>query len=390
MKRSLSLLVASVACVACSSTHPLDRDGTVAVDGDAPGPLFMASADTTSANHQRTSQNVTIALTEAGQPAKNAFVDVQVSPGTALTLRSTDGTCGDNGGYFRCTGNAQGLARFVVDTTSTWSSPTPAVVQVVWSDRVAELPVTVLPAGLPKTTTSFTLNVGGLASGQQQRVPATYSLLQCGSQPLDPGATWPDKPRQRQLVVRAVAPAGDPTSIASAPVRLESSSTEVEFATAADCKLRSPTLTVNLDDTGNASAYACFSALGGLVTISASSGELGVTDGSHKTLQLDAEPRFLSVTAVNPQAHVNAPLNLFQLVARDVLAQRVPISVSVTMSGTGEVQLSQSTYTLADESAQQPTLVNVLPIATGTVHLHVTPDLVSTQSCDSPDVQILP
>ncbi len=386
--KQIIFLLCGLQLAACSSTHPLDRDGVVTITGDSVGPLFASSSDALATNRQRSSQNVTIILTEAGQPAKSAFVDIQVVPSTALTLRATDGSCVNDGGYFRCTGNAQGIAHFAVDAGSSSAATT---VKAVWSDKSQPLDVNVLPAGLPKATTSFSLNVGGLASGQQQRVPATYSLLKCGSQPLDPGAAWPATPRQRQLVIRTVAPAGDPTSIEGAPVRLESSSTEVEFATSPDCKQRSPTLTVNLDNAGNATAYACFSALGGLVTISASSGELGVTETSRKTLDLDAEPRFLIVTAINQQMHVGSmSLPLCQMVARDVLGQRIAMSVSITIGGTADVQLSLSTYTLSGESSPQPSVVTVLPIGPGTASIHVTPDLVATTSCDSPEVQIIP
>ncbi len=387
-----TLLLAAVALglAACSGAHPLDRDGTVQVTDDSPGPLFAAAAAITTPQ-QRSSANLSIVLTEAGQPAKHAFVDVRVIPSTALTLRSTDGSCVDDGGFFRCTANAQGMARFAVDANTQWSSPTPAIVEVVWSDKTSDHPISVLPPGLPKSTQSLTLTVGGLAAGQTQRIPPTFSLLSCKAQTLDPKGTWPASPRQRPLRVHANPPAGDPTSILNAPVVIESPSTEVEFSVLPDCKMRNSTLAVTLDASGDSTpGYACFSALGGLIPIQAASGELGSVDTSRRQIQVDGEPQFLSVTAVNPEGHLGQTLNLFQIVARDALGQRVAISVTASASGTGTVQLTQSTFLLTDDSNPQPTLVNVLPTATGDVRLHVAPDLVPNLGCDSPTVSIVP
>lgn len=387
---NLIFVAVALASAACSTTHPLDHDGTVLVTDDAQGPLFAATPGSAT-GQQRSSANLTVLLTEAGQPAKHAFVDVRIVPSTALTLRSTDGSCGDDGGFFRCTANDQGLARFAVDADTQWSSATPADVQVLWSDTHVDHTISVLPPGLPKAVSSFTLSIGGLTSGQTQRIPPTFSILSCTAQTLDPKAAWPANPRQRPLRIHADPPAGDPTSIANAPVVIQSPSTEVEFSAAPDCKARSSTMTVLLDGSGDSSpAYACFSAVGGTIAIQASSGELGVLETSRRTIQVDAEPQLLSVTAINPVVHTGAQVHAFQIVARDVLGQRVGMSVSATTTGTASVQLTQSTFVLGDESSTLLTLVDVTPSAPGTLQLHVSPDLVPNVGCDSPTIAVQP
>ncbi len=368
-----------------STVHPLDQAGTVQIYSDVSGPLFAATPG--GSTRQRYSENVTLELTEDGQPAHNAFVDVKVSS-AALTLHATDDTCKFDGGFFRCSADAQGFAYFRVEAASNWSTTDPAKVEATWSDRSATLNVTVFPPGLPSNVTAFSLSVGGLAA--DQHVPPTFAPFSCTYKPADPQAPWSAKPRSRQVVVHAVAAAGDPDVLTNAPVVLQSPSTDVQFSTAPDCTQRSSQLTVLLDAAGSSSpAYACFSDLGGTVEIQAVSGEVAATASSKQQVIVDAEPYFLGVTAINPVAHVDQSNNLFQIEARDALGQRLALSVGVSAAGTGSISLSQATYKLADESAD-PTVVTAIPKTTGAVHLHVAPSLAPSLGCDSPDIDIQP
>jgi hypothetical protein len=396
---------------ACMSTsHPLDQDGTVTISSDVTGPLFSPPQSTITVR-QRYSADITLIMTEGGQPADRAFVEVTVNPDGLLTLFPADGddSCATVDGIFRCTSTHEGLANFRIEADGAPSSagvtrpsqqgPQVADVTINWSGSgKASLPVTVLPPGLPSDVHSLTLSVGG--AGGAQHLGPTYHALKCLTalmSPLAGGNVWPPNPRALPVVVQSEVPPDDPTVVTNAPVMLQSMSPEAAFSATQDCSNRSQDMTLTLDDAGQATAWACFSDLGGSlegmnahqIALSVASGEAQVGTTGTVSIAVDPEPLALSVIALDSLLPTPAmypmPTPLFQLAAYDILGQPATMDVQISLTGTSVSLLGQATYTVG---GAMPSVVDVTATTAGTIQAHVWAPLAPSIMCPSSTVTV--
>jgi hypothetical protein len=390
----LPLLVLAGACI--QKGFPLSSSGSVDVSVDVSGPLYAAGALDMDGNPVTPRQSpyetgVTLYMTENGQPAYGAYVDVRVSPPDALTLESDpkekSPTCTANGGAFRCMATSAGYARFVATSAGVWSGT--AKLQIDWGgNQPKEQPVTILPAGLPQDATDFQMVVGGV--GGSDHVLATYTSLQCTSGPVpdDLGSKWPaGKIRARQAYVIATAPPASPTVLTNAPVVVESHSAEAAIALKPDCVDRHPRLRMLMNASGQTDPfYLCFSDDGGNITFAVNSGQKVIDPPPQITVE--PEPRLLRVRAVVDQVYVSTlPLDVFEVSAYNSDRQRIAIDVDVHVDDPTVLSISQASVTLADESSPA-SVVQGLPLMPGTVSLHASPRLLDMPDCASPPVTV--
>jgi hypothetical protein len=401
----VGIALAAVPGTGCMSTsHPLDQDGSVSISSDVTGPLFSPPPSTINVR-QRYSADISLTMTEGGQPADRAFVEVAVDPEGLLTLFPADGdeSCGSVDGLFRCTATHQGFANFRVEADGAPSSagvaqpsrqgPQVANLTVTWSGTgKAVLPITVLPPGLPSDVHAITLSVGG--AGAAEHVPPTYHALKCLTtlmSPIGGGNVWPANPRALPVVVQSEVPPDDPSVVTNAPVMLQSSSPEAAFSAAQDCSSRSQDMTLVLDDAGQATAWACFSDLGSSleattarqINLSVASGEAQPGNSGAVSILVDPEPLALSIVAINPQVPTPAAtmsVPLFELAAYDMLGQPTAMTVQISVTGTSMAQLGQATYPIG---TAMPALVSATVTKAGTIQAQVSPPLAPSITCSS-------
>jgi hypothetical protein len=375
------------------SEHPLDADGTLRMTLDAEQPLFAAPPPPITAR-QRHGGVVTISMQEKGEPAERAFVDITAEPPGIVTLASTDDSCQDRDGAFRCIASSQGFASFRLETVSDYTgvadgTPQAAKVTLSASGRAeagATLVVQVAPAGAPAGA-SLQVAVGRIAgaAGQESHVKPSFSVFQKYGCVAPTESVAASMTRSRPVKVLATAPTGDPGSLANAPVVLSASTPEAEFSTTADCATHTPRLALLLDAIGETpEAYVCFSDVGGDIELRATSG-LVQAPGRHVTV--DAEPAYLTVMPVNTKLHVSDVTADFEVQAFDALGDRVALDVQARLLGTGTGKLDKLTDTTSVDAL---TVWHVVLGDPGTLALQVAPEIFPSKSCTSPDVTILP
>lgn len=347
---------------------------------------------------------VTLSLTEANAPAFGGFVTVRVEPRQALTLRTDEDevakgnepTCAERDGSFRCTADAEGLARLIIASQSDWSGTASLIVN--WADRIEDKPIEILPAGLPSTATNFSMIVTGLnESFNGKRLLPTYLALGCTDDPgsEDLGSKWREGAiRFREAQIRATAPLNAPGVLEHAPVIVEALQSEALLSVKPDCLERNTRLRVTLGPTGESEKfYLCFSDIGGPASYAVTSGEKFIEAESTR-IQVDAEPRLLRVRPLQSTAELDVPGDLFEVSAFDVnlVGLQVPVDLEI-ICDTGNcdqiIALSKSTITL-DGEPNPATAINGIPKSEGTVKLRVTPRLLSTPACDSGPVTVIP
>lgn len=372
--------------------YPLSTSGDVEIRVDVAGALFAAGSAAEGPRQTPSETGVTLALSEEGEPAWGAFVDVQVTPPEALSLVAAAGekepTCAAATGGLRCTADEEGNARLVLRASGTWSGA--ASLRVTWGGNPPkEQPITVLPAGLPEGASDFRLIVGGLDSAA--RVLATYAPLSCttGAVPGDLGSKWREGGiRAREARVIASAPRDRPGVLENAPVEITSVSAEAALSLAKDCADRSPRLRVLLDATGQSSPfYLCFSDNGGSARFAVGSGQKRIDPDPQITV--DPEPRLLRVRALHAKVPVgSAPVDLFEVTAYNADRERIAVPVDVRVDGAA-LGLSVASITLADEQSAA-TVVQATPLAAGSAALHVSPRLLDKPDCASATVTVTP
>ncbi|WP_438014182.1 hypothetical protein WMF18_25060 [Sorangium sp. So ce315] len=388
-------LLLAAACI--ERGYPLAASGQVDLRADVAGPLF--AADTLDAEGKpvlprqspwRT--EVSLKLTEANEPAYGAYVEVRVVPSEALALRPADdapgdgASCGMKDGAFRCTAGTQGYARLVAASEGDWSGEARLV--VAWADRTEELPITVLPAGLPEDATNFALIAGGL--GESNRVLATYVPLTCtiGPLPDDLGAVWrPGAIRAREARVRASPPQNAPGVVEHAPVIIESLHSEAALSLGRDCRERATRLRVLLGPTGESPPFTlCFSDLGGEVRLAVSSGQKVIEPGPSFTV--DPEPRLLRVRALRSVVTAGTPGNLFEVSAYNAERVRIAVPVDLAVGDDQVIALGEASVTLRGENSEA-TVIQGIAIAPGTTELRVTPRLLARPECTSEPIKVV-
>ncbi|MFO0756111.1 MAG: hypothetical protein U0359_06450 [Byssovorax sp.] len=388
-------LAASPGCI--KRGYPLGRSGAVEVRPDIVSALFAADTlddqgKPVGARQDPHETGVTLFMTEAGQAAYGAFVDVRVEPAEAMVLLSdplpdeSEPTCTVTDGAFRCRATEQGLARFKVSSESNWSGE--ANVIVSWADQTQKLPITILPAGLPAEATNFQMIVGGL--DDVDHVLATYDTLQCsiGPVPDNLGSKWREgKIRARLANVRATPPPGLPGAVANAPVVIESLNTEAALALSDDCKDRLGRIRVLLDSNGQSPPfYLCFSDVGGTIEFGVSSGQKVIDP--NKQVIVDPEPRLLRVRALTSQLLVGSPFNLFEISAYNTDRVRISMPVDVKVDDDQVLAIDVASITLAGDLSD-PTVIQALPLKAGKTRLHAYPRLLSMPDCVSEDVSVV-
>ncbi|WP_437807091.1 hypothetical protein [Sorangium sp. So ce1078] len=389
-------LVLAAACI--ERGYPLAGGGQVELRADVAGPLFAADTLDAAGRPVPPRQSpwrteVSLKLTEANEPAYGAYVEVRVVPSEALALHPADGatgdgaSCGVKDGAFRCTAGTQGYARLAAASEGDWSGEARLV--VAWADRTEELPITVLPAGLPEDATNFALIAGGL--GESDRVLATYLPLTCtiGPLPDDLGATWrPGAIRSREARVRASPPQNAPGVVEHAPVIIESLHSEAALALAPDCRERTTRLRVLLGPTGESPPFTlCFSDLGGEVTLAVSSGQKAIEP--NPSLTVDPEPRLLRVRALRSVVTAGTPGDLFEVSAYNAERVRIAVPVDLAVGDDQVIALGEASVTLRGEDSEA-TVIQGVAVAPGTTALRVTPRLLASPECSSEPITVVP
>ncbi|WP_437313544.1 hypothetical protein [Sorangium sp. So ce385] len=388
-------LALSAACI--ERGYPLAGSGQVELRADVAGPLFAADTLDAAGRPVPPRQSpwrteVSLKLTEANEPAYGAYVEVRVAPSEALALRPAEGaeddgdSCGVKDGAFRCTAGTQGYARFTAASEGDWSGEARLV--VAWADRTEELPITVLPAGLPEDATNFALIAGGL--GDSDRVLATYVPLTCtiGPLPDDLGATWrPGAIRSREARVRASPPQNAPGVVEHAPVIIESLHSEAALSLDPECRERTTRLRVLLGATGESPPFTlCFSDLGGEVTLAVSSGQKAIEP--NPALTVDPEPRLLRVRALRSAVTAGTPGDLFEVSAYNAERVRIAVPVDLTVGDDQVIALGEASVTLRGEDSEA-TIIQGVAVAPGTTALRVTPRLLASPECSSEPITVV-
>ncbi|WP_437995782.1 hypothetical protein WMF26_31780 [Sorangium sp. So ce185] len=388
-------LALSAACI--ERGYPLAGSGQVELRADVAGPLFAADTLDAAGRPVPPRQSpwrteVSLKLTEANEPAYGAYVEVRVAPSEALALRPAGGaeddgaSCGVKDGAFRCTAGTQGYARFTAASEGDWSGE--ARVVVAWADRTEELPITVLPAGLPEDATNFALIAGGL--GDSDRVLATYVPLTCtiGPLPDDLGATWrPGAIRSREARVRASPPQNAPGVVEHAPVIVESLHSEAALSLDPQCRERTTRLRVLLGATGESPPFTlCFSDLGGAVTLAVSSGQKALEP--NPSLTVDPEPRLLRVRALRSAVTAGTPGDLFEVSAYNAERVRIAVPVDLTVGDDQVIALGEASVTLRGEDSEA-TIIQGVAVGPGTTALRVTPRLLASPECSSEPITVV-
>ncbi|WP_437923819.1 hypothetical protein WMF37_33005 [Sorangium sp. So ce291] len=376
--------------------YPLAGSGQVDLRADVAGPLFAADTLDEAGRPVLPRQSpwrteVSLKLTEANEPAYGAYVEVRVVPSEALALRPAGGepgagSCAVKDGAFRCTAGTQGYARLTAASEGDWSGEARLV--VAWADRTEELPITVLPAGLPEDATNFALIAGGL--GESDRVLATYLPLTCtiGPLPDDLGATWrPGAIRAREARVRASPPQNAPGVVEHAPVIIESLHSEAALSLTPDCRERATRLRVLLGATGESPPFTlCFSDLGGEVTLAVSSGQKAIEPGP--SLTVDPEPRLLRVRALRSVVTAGTPGDLFEVSAYNAERVRIAVPVDLAVGDDQVIALGEASVTLRGEDSEA-TIIQGVAVAPGTTELRVTPRLLESPECTSEPITVV-
>lgn len=391
----LGLAASSPGCI--KRGYPLSRSGAVDVRLDVSSALF--AADTLDATGKPSGprqsphdSGVTLFMTEVGQAAYGAFVEVRIEPAQALTLASDPSedsaapSCTVTEGAFRCMASQQGLSRFLISSESDWSGEAQLIVS--WADQVEKVPITILPAGLPTEATNFQMIVGGL--DEVDHILATYNTLQCsiGPVPDNLGSKWREgNIRARQANVRATPPPGLPGAVANAPVIVESLNSEAAIAFSDDCKDRKNRVRVMLDATGQSgNFFLCFSDVGGTMQFGVSSGQKIIDP--NKQVIVDPEPRLLRVRSLVSQLLVGSPFSLFEVSAYN--ADRVRISMPVDVKVDDDQVLAIDVASLVTSGdLSDPTLIQAIPLKPGVTRLHAYPRLLSMPDCVSDDVTVV-
>jgi plastocyanin len=384
-----------MSCLA--SGHPLSASGTVDIRVDLATPLFAADQVDAGGKPSGLRQTphatgVTLSLTEEGQPAWGAYVDVRVDPPQALVLSSDPSektpSCTAANGAFRCTGTDHGFARLLVSSEGQWSGA--ASLLVTWGGNAPKVqPITILPAGLPQDATGFALLVGGL--DQTKHVLATYEALVCtmGPVPDDLGSAWrPGQIRARQATVTASPSPSEPGALPNAPVIVSALSAEGALALKADCSDRKPRLRVLLGPTGQSPPFfLCFSDNGGAINFSVTSGQKALDP--QPQMLVEPEPRLLRVRSLLTQLPSGlTPIDLFEVSAYNADRVRIALPVDLTIADSTVLSLDVGSTTLADASSVA-TVLHATPLAIGTTTLHVSPSLFAMPDCVSPPVTVV-
>ncbi|WP_437323233.1 hypothetical protein [Sorangium sp. So ce381] len=391
-----ALLLASLASACIERGYPLAGSGQVELRADVAGPLFAADTLDEAGKPVLPRQSpwstaVSLKLTEANEPAYGGYVEVRAVPSEALALhpagddQEVGASCGTKDGAFRCTAGTQGYARFTAASEGDWSGE--ARIVVSWADRTEELPITVLPAGLPEDATNFALIAGGL--GDSDRVLATYVPLRCtiGPLPDDLGATWrPGAIRAREARVRASPPLNAPGVVEHAPVIIESLHSEAALSLTPDCRERTSRLRVLLGATGESPPFIlCFSDLGGEVKIAVSSGQKALDP--IPSLTVDPEPRLLRVRALRSVVAAGTPGDLFEVSAYNAERVRIAVPVDLTVGDDQVIALGEASVTLRGEDSEA-TIIQGVAVAPGTTTLRVTPRLLASPECSSEPITV--
>jgi len=404
------------ACV--KKGYPLGKDGSVDIRIDVQEKLFAADVldaqgKPVGPRQQPFATGVLLYMSDNGESAYGAYVDVRVDPPEALAIApasESDDSCELVDGSFRCTATTEGFARFELTSENDWSGD--ARIIVSWSGSNGsnnEKTITILPAGLPPNATNFGLVVNGITGDPvTDRIRPTFETLKCTVGPAedDPLPKWREGAiRGRPAFVRATAPASSPGVVEHAPVIVESLNSEGELSLVPDCSERESRLRVLLGATGQSDAfYLCFSDNGGTIPYSFSSGQLSLNKVDNGQpldsldITVDPEPRLVRVVTKNPVVTVGDEVD-FELTAYNSDLVKIAMTLFAQPGDPTILQLtSDATLTTTPGSVTQggeqntnlEATVRTLATKEGSTELQVTPNLLSSPLCKSNKVTVQP
>ena len=328
---------------------------------------------------------VRMQLLVAGEADQGAYVDVQLDPpGVLRFVPTSDGSCRQMPGAFRCTAQEDGFATFIVRSESDWSG----TAEIGLIGRPERDEIVVHPAGLPEQAFNFTMVIEGVDSFQ---VPARYNALGCTIEPEPDNAfnKWPaGAVRVREAEVRASPPANAPSVIEHAPVIIETLDSEVFVTLDPECNPpRDSRLRVQLDALGRSPKfYFCFSDIGGDNMLLAFNS--GVKIGTPASISVEPEPRLLRI--VTQEFDVMAgmgPIEVVSVSAFDADLNKTPLTIDVRSTDPNVLQVQQATAVLPREG-EEARLLFAEPRAAGTARIQISPELFSMPLCESETITV--
>ena len=384
------LVAVSPSCIAPG--YPLGPSGQVDVRFDVDGPVLYAASSEGSANSAERQQpfetGVTITMSEDGDPAFGAFVDLTVTPPEALALipvLGDDGspTCERIDSAFRCTATKLGTARFVARSASAWFGA--ATLDIAWTTASpATRAINIMPAGIPADG-QLELDVNGaIATGADNgyRVPPKFLHASCENKPSEP-TPWPaGSIRHVSGSARANVSASEQTVVENAPVTIDVIDGQGAVATDEACTTAASRLALRMDATGETPTfYFCFSDKGGSTRFRVTSG----TTTKMVTFDVTPEPYFVRVGRPVATIH-SSPLlqDIFTVEAFDLdgIPTKVDLDISADPPDVLQLQADQSTIQTHDVEPG-PVIIKATTIGLGAVHLIATPRLKTDPQCSA-------
>lgn len=405
----LPIAATAVAFAAPSCVHdgyPLSTGARVTMTTDV-GNNTLYAADVLGPDHKPafarqtpSTMEITLHITEDQEAAFGGFVDIVVDPPDLLVLSSSkdDGetpTCLAVDGFFRCTANSEGLAKFVVTSDADKSGD--ATVSATWaSDKEAHVDVKIAPAGIPDGSVVEINNIHA-----QDVIRATGQAISCYEQgvPEDLDVEWREgfvRASTEPLTVQVTAPLDSPGAVENAPIYVSTNdaTAALSFDPGCGADARNNEIRLQLDAFGKSEPfYACYSDLGGTASFSTRSGSPLKTE--RVSVIVKAEPRLLRIENLLTEVELEAttgtqlPKNVFIVSAFGVHEIPLPLTVRLDLND-HVLRLNNQLVTLDEGTGDQiGSTISVTPVAPGSAQLGATPFAYPQPTCKSKQVTVI-
>lgn len=407
---SAALAIGALALLASSCVHdgyPLSTGARVVMETNI-GDDTLYAADVLGADHlpvyPRQTPNtmeITLRMSEDQEAAFGGFVDIVVEPPDLLVLSSFPGdgeapTCHEADGFFRCTANSEGMAKFVVTSPADKSGV--ARVSATWaSDKEEHVDVTVAPAGIPDGSEVAINNIH-----QQDVIRATGKSISCYEQgvPEDLDDEWREgfvRASTEPLTIQVTPPLSSPGAVENAPIYISTDDATAALSLDPGCgkDARVNELRLQLDALGKSGPfYACYSDLGGTAAFSTRSGPPIKTE--RVSVIVKPEPRLLRIENLLTEVELEQTTgtqpqkNVFIVSAFGV--HEAPVDLTVKLDLNDHVlRLNNQLVTISEGAGDTfGTTIDVTPVAPGTAQLGATPFAYPTPTCKSKQVTVIP
>lgn len=343
---------------------------------------------------------ITLHMSEEQEAAFGGFVDVVVEPPDLLSLGSADDgevpTCQQIEGFFRCTANAEGMARFIARSDADKAGV--ATVFATWaSDKEAHVEVKIAPAGIPEGSVVAINNIH-----EQDTIRATGEAISCYEQgvPEDLDVEWREgfvRSSTEPLTVQVTPPLESPGAVENAPLYVSTNDATAALSLDVGCGAASRVneLRLQLDAFGKSGPFfACYSDLGGDATFTWRSGS-PIKD-KLVTVDVKPEPRLLRIENLLTEVELEnttgtqTPRDVFIVSAFGVHEQPLPLTVRLDLND-HVLRLNNQLVTIdASTGDQIGSTISVTPVEPGSAQLGATPFAYPQPTCKSKQVTVIP